>query len=874
MAKGPRPTDKLAKYRTKRDFGVTPEPAPDDAEAGASSHRKRARGKKTAARGAAFVVQKHDARRVHYDLRLEIGGTMMSWAVPKGPSYDPNVKRLAVEVEDHPMEYNTFEGRIPDGQYGAGDVLLWDRGTYETIPPGQEEPMRAKGHLHVRFFGDKLRGGWHVVRTKTRAGESGHPQWLFFKAQDEAADPDRDILTERPESVVSGHRATRGPRRVSASATGRSASELLLAMGEVCRATTAPLVGNGTDYLFEIKFDGYRLLAGKAGADARLFTRKQNDWTSRFAAIAQALLQLEAREVVIDGEACIVDDEGRPSFEALQQWLAGEKTDGKLAFAAFDLLWLDGRDRRSQPIEERRELLQALLKRARAPLSFSSAMETSADNPLPSLLAAAKKAGLEGLIAKRKGSRYTAGETRNWLKLKFERRQECVICGDFPLKDTDLPGSLILASRSALGEELVYVGRAGSGLDDRTRKRLAKLLEPIRVRAPQVADVPRLSGGPRFCEPRLVCEVVFAEWTRDRVMRFPRFVGLREDKSPDEVVLEGGGPAAAGAPDASEAAGDAPPPPAATRARHEVPLSNPDKVLYPRDGFTKRDVYDYYTAIAPVMLPHLRGRPIHMQRWPNGIDAAEWFQHRLPPNAPDFVRRIPFSKTDVPWYRHRDGKDRKERVVVDNVETLQWLTNLAALTLHQWASHVPDEARTAAAMRDALGQADYVCIDLDPGDKTTWGELIRVAHAVRTLLEALSLESVVKTSGKRGLHVLIPLARGPSHDDAVVFGEQLARAVAKVLPDIATVERIKRSRGGRLYVDYGQNGGGRTIVAPYTLRAADRAPVSTPIRWDEVTEKLDPGALNLQTVRARVERYGDLLAPCLNPTQVLPSLGR
>ncbi|HWL88057.1 MAG TPA: non-homologous end-joining DNA ligase, partial [Polyangiaceae bacterium] len=305
----------------------------------------------------------------------------------------------------------------------------------------------------------------------------------------------------------------------------------------------------------------------------------------------------------------------------------------------------------------------------------------------------------------------------------------------------------------------------------------------------------------------------------------------------------------------------------------KVPLSNADKVLYPRDGITKQDIYDYYTDIAPVMLPHLRGRPIHMQRWPHGIDEEEWFQHRLPPKAPDYVRRIAFSRDKAPWYRVADKGRVKERIVVENVATLQWLANLAALTLHQWASHAPPEAESSTDIHGALAQADYVCIDLDPGEATRWEEVIRIAHAVRTLLEALSMVSVVKTSGKRGLHVIIPLARGPSHDDAVIFGERIARAVAKVLPDIATVERMKEKRRGRLYVDYGQNGGGRTIVSPYTLRAIDRAPVSAPLLWEEVTNQLDPRAFNLRNIRARVHKHGDLLAACLNPTQTLPALG-
>ncbi|WP_394839900.1 DNA ligase D [Pendulispora rubella] len=883
---GDKSFDKLEKYRKKRNFEVTPEP---DGSEQSSSHRSRSPVKKTTSSrskdvrpqpvptpptwaGGVFVIQKHDARRLHYDLRIELGGTMMSWAVPKGPSYDPNAKRLAVEVEDHPMEYNDFEGRIPDGNYGAGDVLIWDRGTYEPAPMNgvpaaiKGDPaallawMREKGHFHLRFSGEKLHGGWHLVRTKRR--EESKPQWLFFKAHDEMANPDLDVVTSRPESVVSGLRATRGPLRATSSSVAQSARELLLAIGEVSKATNGPLMGDGSLYLFEVKFDGYRLLAGKAGNDVRLFSRKTNDWTDRFTLIASAIGRLPAREVVIDGEACAVDDEGRPSFEALQRWLGGDTKSAQIAFAAFDLLWLDGRDLRKAPIEERRELLKALLAGAKPPLSFSSALEGKASE----LLAAAKRAGLEGLIAKRKGSVYTQGTNANWVKLKFEQRQDAVICGYLPLKGAEVVGALLVAVYDSKGGDLLYAGRVGTGFDDRTRARLAEQLDAMRVAAPKMLNVPKLPK-PRFCEPRLVCEVGLGEWTSERIMRFPRFIAMREDKSPEECLRE----------DAIGHTSPAPPPVREVREVREVKetsvkLANPSKILYPRDGITKQDVFDYYTDIAPAMLPHLQGRPIHMQRWPHGIDDEEWFQHRLPPKAPDFVRRIAFLRDKAPWYKLNEKGAIKERIVVDNLETLQWLANLAALTLHQWASHAPPEATTTTQVHNALAQADYVVIDLDPGEATRWEEIIQVAHAVRTLLDALSLTSVVKTSGKRGLHIVIPLARGPSHDDAVHFAEQVARAVAKVMPSIATVERIKDKRRGRLYVDYGQNGGGRTIVCPYTLRAADAAPVSAPLRWEEVTNALDPRAFNLRTMRARIERYGDLYAPCLAPTQTLPTV--
>ena len=859
IAKGPRDPARLARYEAKRRFDITPEPK-------GSSQAETSAEKKTA---LVFVIQKHDARRLHYDVRLEIDGAMASWAVPKGPSYDPAVKHLAVHVEDHPMEYNAFEGRIPDGQYGAGDVLIWDEGTYQTVPPGQERAMLEKGHLHVRFSGQKLVGDWHLVRTgqgrqESRgaslddgAGGKGHSSWLMFKAKDRQANPAYDVVVERPESVVSGRQATRGPRRVGASAQGSSARALHDLVGEPMLAQPATSVPDPAAWLFEVKYDGYRLLACKAGDEARLYTRKGHDWTERFPPIAEAVARLRARECIVDGEACVVDAQGKPSFQALQAWLAGASKHARIGFAAFDLPWLDGRDLRGEPIEVRRELLEKLLEGESAPLSFSR----GAVGEVAQLLAAAREAGLEGLMAKRKGSTYTSGRSSSWLKLRFDRRQEAAVIGWVPLagSDTDM-GALSLAVVE--GGKLVHAGRVGTGFTDRQRHEWAKKLDATgRVDQPRAERVPKTKGA-HWVEPTVVVECAFHEWTADGTMRQPSFLGVREDKDPMECVREPDSrlrdePEPSDASSSAEAA-IRPPPPARTR-RDGPTLSNPDKVLFPRDGITKRQIWDYYTAVAPVMLPHLAGRPLTLQRYPDGIDGEEWYQHNVPMKSSAFVRLVDVGP------RH----DNKKRIVCDSVDTLQWLANLAALTLHTWCSHVPPQATSRAAIDHALGLPDYVILDLDPGDGP-WAHLVEVALAVRTLLDALELESFVKTSGKRGLHVVVPIAAGPTHDQATGFAEQVARAVAKVLPAVATVERMKDKRGGKLYVDYGQNGEGRTIVAPYTIRARDGAVVSTPIAWDDVTEKLDPTRFTIETVLARIAKHGDLYAGVLTGKQRLP----
>jgi bifunctional non-homologous end joining protein LigD len=879
-------TDRLDTYRAKRRFDVTPEPAPQQDE---SSQGRARRGKKTAggatrgrpshemsARPAAsarpaFVVQKHDARRLHYDVRLEIDGAMASWAVPKGPSYDPAVRRLAVQTEDHPMEYNEFEGRIPDGEYGAGDVLIWDRGTYETVPPGQQRAMLDKGHLHVRLFGEKLIGDWHLVRTGGRAdgssaaapgrgpqvgddgaGGSGKAQWLMFKAKDARANASYDVIVERPESVVSGHVATRGPRRVGASAQGKSPRALMEAVGEFALATAVTTIADPGQWLFEVKYDGYRLLACKAGNDVRLYTRRANDWTDRFGPIADAFAKLGARECVVDGEVCAVGDSERPSFGALQEWLAGNTTHARIGYAAFDLLWLDGRDLRREPIEVRRELLEKLLEGHGAPLSFSRAVV----GDIVELLGAAKQAGLEGLVAKKKGSAYVPGRSMQWLKLRFDRRQECAIVGWIPMAGTTEEVGALLLAVSESGK-LVFAGRVGTGFDTRTRRELAARLKPDAVDSPQVDGAPKIEQG-HWVRPRLVCECAFTEWTRDGSMRKPRYLGLREDKTPLECVREmesddrEPSTVSATAPRAVAQGGAGP-------ARRDGPkLTNPTKVLFPRDGITKQNVWDYYTAIAPVLLPHLAGRPLTLQRYPDGIDGEEWYQQNAPDKTPGFVRLVDVGP------RH----ENKKRIVCDDLETLQWLANLAALTIHQWCCHVPPSATARAEIDRALAHPDYVVLDLDPGEGP-WEHLVEVAVAVRTLLDALELESFVKTSGKRGLHVVVPIAPGPTHEQATGFAEQVARAVAKVLPAIATVERMKDRRSGKLYVDYGQNGEGRTIVSPYTIRARDGAVVSTPIAWSEVTAGLDPRQFTMRAVLERVLKKGDLFAGVLRGKQSL-----
>lgn len=499
------PDERLARYAGKRRFDKTPEPEP-------------ARTRTTRREHLAFVVQKHDARRLHYDVRLEVEGAMMSFAVPKGPSYDPSVKRLAVETEDHPMEYNRFEGVIPEGEYGAGPVVVWDRGTYETVPPGQQVAMREKGHLHVRFSGEKLEGEWHFVRTR-KAGDK--QQWLMFKATDAFADPTRDPVAEHPESVVSGKRLPRDHP------PARPIGTLIATFGEVEKATLVKeLEGRDEDYVFEIKYDGYRILALKSADEVRLFSRNGNDWTERFAPVAAAVTTLDAAELVLDGEVCALDEQGRPSFNLLQN------ARGALSYAVFDVLALDGRDLRGEPLEARRAELEALLSHVKSPLSLSTIVQGQESTRV---LRAACANGLEGIIAKRKGSLYRPGRQHDWQKLKCGKRQEFAIVGWMPLTGTkNQVGSLLLALMEGDGA-FHYAGKVGTGFDAATRRTLATRLGKHRSDEPKAVGLPR---GANYSEPELVCEVAFTEWTPDGKIRHPSYQGLREDKPPSACVRE------------------------------------------------------------------------------------------------------------------------------------------------------------------------------------------------------------------------------------------------------------------------------------------------------------------------------------------------
>ena len=817
---------RLPEYEAKRDFKVTPEPAPGAVAPSAVP---------------TYMIHKHHASRLHYDLRLEMDDALASWAVPKGPSYDPDVKRLAVQTEDHPLEYGSFEGRIPDGEYGAGDSLIWDRGVYETVPPGQASQQRRKGHLHLVFSGDKLQGAWHLVRTRGPAGTKSN--WILFKARDAQADKDRDIVAEAPGSVVSGRATTRGPESRSHKVVRMSAEALWKRVFPPMLATlVAAPPEPDADWVYEVKYDGYRALSALSSGRVAMVTRNGLDLTARFPHIARAWSRVVVGDAVIDGEICALDARGRPRFQLLQEG------DPETILFAFDLVWLDGQDLRGRPLEERRDLLESVMSNVGGPLRLAERVA----GPAAEALARVSADGLEGLIAKRRGSTYVSTRSRDWLKLKAQKNQEVAIIGFTPSTANDaLIGALLIGV--VRDGRLTFAGKVGTGFSTKQRAELKKTLAKDKVAVSPVAGVPRLRDA-TWVEPRLVGEVQFTEWTADGKLRHPSFLGLRDDKSPLETTLE----TPAAPPGRSKKVTRKKADPARAGAeRARVTLTNPDKLLYPEDGYTKRDLWDYYAAVAEPLLRALAGRPLALQHWPNGLGKSSFFRQGLAAHDRE------------PWMTIVDTPARTKstgvhHLVADKPEALQWLAQRATLTVHMWSSRA-----------GSLEQPDWVIFDLDPPENPSGGrgleQAVKVAQALHRLFEQLSMPSLVKTTGKRGLHVLVPLLPGHTHDDAVEFALKIGGAVTSVITD-ATLERSLAKRKGRLYLDCLQNGYGKTIVAPYSPRAAEGAPVSAPLKWSEVNESLDAAAFTIKTMPARLQKVGDLFAPALESGVRLPRL--
>ena len=812
--------DPLKEYRRRRDFARTAEPKPERSES--AGHR--------------FVVQKHAARRLHYDLRLEHDGTLKSWAVTRGPSLIAGEKRLAVQTEDHPLKYLDFEGNIPKGEYGGGAMIVWDHGSWDSV--FDADKGFKKGHLDITLHGSRLKGRWHLVRMRKRPGERNE-QWLLIKSDDEyarhAGEP--DITDEETTSRISGltteELASAGnlrkdhAGRATVARTRRQdppdPKKLRGARKGILPAFLEPSLPQATDtppsgpkWVHEIKYDGYRTQARIDGHEVKLFTRKGLDWTARFGKVAAALKTAGLTSALIDGEIVVEDSAGIPNFSLLQDDLGASRSD-RLVYYVFDLLYCEGFDLTQVKLVDRKKLLEEIV----AGLSPASPIRFSAhiDEDGPTVFEHAARIGLEGIVSKRGDLPYRPGRGDHWRKTKGMLRQEFVILGFVPstvAKGT--VGALPLGYHE--DGALHYAGRVGSGFSAGQASALYKQLDKIASEKPKLKNtIPAdAAKGVRWTEPKLVCEVEFRGWTTDRLVRQAAFKGLREDRPAEEVVRE-----------------DMPTKPKATQKRTDFreKLTHPERILWPEPGISKEGLAEFYADIADWILPHVSGRVLSLVRCPSGA-AAKCFYAKHPwAGLSKAVKRV-------------DVGEKEKMLTISGIDGLVDLVQAGVLEIHPWGS-------TYAK----LEQPDRLIFDLDPGEDVPWSAVIEGALAVRGRLDEMGLASFVKTSGGKGLHVVVPLTPSADWDAAKTFTQSVAQSLAKRRPARYVATMSKEKRRGKIFVDYLRNGRGNTAVAPYSTRALPQASVSTPLAWDELSDGIRADHFRIGNLRQRLDVLKD-----------------
>jgi bifunctional non-homologous end joining protein LigD len=789
----------LDEYIKKRDFSQTPEPE--------AVVRKESGPLK-------FVIQRHQARRLHYDLRLEMEGVLKSWAVPKGPSMNPKDKRLAVHTEDHPMDYLTFQGIIPKGNYGAGKMTIWDQGTYQGAEGYESELLEQyrRGNLKLEFFGKKVKGVFALVRTQR--GEKDD-QWLLIKKEDGYAtklDYDAEQLLEEEDDEV----------------------KPLTDIHQMVRpmlATRTPSVFSKPGWIYELKWDGYRLLANIHQGKVNIYSRNGISYNLKFQKICRELQNIP-HDAILDGEVVVVNEEGIPEFQKLQNY--HEDTEGELRYYVFDLLFLNGHDITHLPLIERKSLIEEVIE-GLDHVFYCDHLESMGNTFYDQAVAA----GMEGIMAKKADSTYTPGiRTENWLKIRSIESQEVIICG-YTESEGHVFGSLILGLYK--DGQLTYAGNCGSGFNDALQRELLETFRPyVREKSPFDKKVNLKGRKPTWLEPELICEVKFSEWTSSGSMRHPVFKGMRQDKIPVEIQPEKVEEApvkekkASNSADTLEVGGFA------------VPITNLDKIYWPEEQISKYQLIDYYLHITDIILPYLKDRPQNLHRYPEGIQKESFYQKDTAGIFPHWVDTLNvYSKSN----------DREiEYMLCQHEATLLYMANLGCIEINPWNSR-----------KGSLEYPDYAILDIDPSDKNTFEEVIEVAQAAKAVIDEMGIPAYCKTSGSSGLHIYIPLAAQYTHDESRDFTKLLCYLVYDTLPGLTSMERQVDKRKGKIYLDFLQNRKGQTLAAPYCVRPKPGATVSAPLEWEEVRIGLNMHDFNLFTMMDRVQEKGDLFQGVLGP---------
>lgn len=831
----------LEKYWQKRDFKKTPEPRGKVVKPG---------------KQRAFFIQEHHATRLHYDFRLELDGTLKSWAVPKGPSLDPADKRLAVHVEDHPLSYGTFEGDIPKGQYGGGHVKLWDRGVWEPI--GDPRKGYREGHMKFHLDGRKLHGAWALVRMGRQEGKQEN--WLLIKEHDDEAREGEDAkITElRPESVAdnlvpdppglgkSSRKSQSGTSKGVAKRTAREvrAGDIVGAVSSAMPQLISPQLATlaehapaGDDWLSEVKFDGYRAVCRIANGEVNIYTRAGNDWTAKWPVIADALGELPVENAWVDGEVVAIDQDGKVSFQMLQNLMREGKA-AQLAYYVFDLIYLNGFDLTAVPLVERKRLLKEIMDQVPqgGPLLYSDHMSGGAQE----VFEHACMHGLEGIVTKRADAAYLQTRGRSWLKVKCQQRQEFVIAGyTDPGGSREAFGALLVGVYQ--GDRLQYCGKVGTGFDDRLLRDVHKQMKALEQAKTAFANPPTgaEARGVHWLKPQLVAEIDFAQWTNGGNIRHASFVGLRADKPAREIVRE----RAIGDREIAEEVGDAGPAKRKTTRAAKgkegkaavagIALSHPAKILFPRIGLTKLGLAEYYEEVGDLLLPHLEGRPLTLVRCPQGDGHKCFFQKHVNETVTEAIERI-----EIP-----EEKGTDTYMMANSLAAVIGLVQMGVLELHTWGSRA-----------DTLEYPDRIIFDLDPAEGLPWETVIEGAQLVHGLLDEIGLRSFLKTTGGKGLHIVIPLKPERNWDEIKGFSRAVAMHLAKTLPDRFTANLMKNRRHDKIFIDYLRNGRGATAVVAYSTRAKPEAPVSVPIAWDELGPELHSDSYNVRNLPQRLAK--------------------